>query len=207
MLGPSTQLPTPGAVLDYWIGPAGHDHLAADRLQKRWFIKRADTDAFIEKQFGALLQILAAGLALDWAAAGPCPRLAAIIVLDQFGRNMFRGSPASFQYDPLALHLSLEGIERGEHASLTEVEQSFFFLPLEHSETLVHQDSCVDQFETLAREARPAFRPLCERSLDYAHQHRDIIRKFGRFPHRNAILGRENTPEETSFLSKPGAGF
>ena len=207
MGGSSPQHPTPGAVLDYWIGPASHDHLAADRLHKRWFIKRAETDAFIKRQFGTLLTALTNGLADDWANAGPRQRLAAIIVLDQFSRNIFRGSPTSFQYDPLALRLSLDGLARGEQASLTEVEQSFLFLPLEHSELLAHQDLCVAQFEALARDARPAFRPLCERSLDYAHQHRDIIQRFGRFPHRNAILGRENTDEEVSYLSKPGAGF
>ena len=201
------ELPTPGAVLDYWIGPASHDHLAADRLHKRWFIKRAETDAFIERQFGSLLQALASGLAEDWAFEGPRQRLAAIIVLDQFSRNMFRGSPTSFEYDPLALRLSLQGVENGEQGSLTEVEQSFLFLPLEHSESLAHQDLCVTLFESLVQMARPAFRPLCERSLDYAYQHRDIIRKFGRFPHRNAILGRENTEDEMRYLSKPGAGF
>ena len=200
-------LPTPGAVLDYWIGPASHDHLAANRLHKRWFIKRAETDAFIKQQFGPLLHALANGLAQDWTAAGARQRLAAIIVLDQFSRNMFRGSAQSFQNDPLALEISLAGLALGDASALTEVEQSFLFLPLEHSEALAQQDLCVEQFETLVRTARPAFRPLIERSLDYAHQHRDLIRKYGRFPHRNAILDRENTEEEAAFLSQPGAGF
>ena len=203
----ASRLPTPGAVLDYWIGPATHDHLAADRLHKRWFIKRAETDAFIDRHFGPLLRTLAEGLAPKWAAAGPRQRLAAIIVLDQFSRNMFRGTPAAFQYDPLALTLSLRGLEREEQSMLTEVEQSFLFLPLEHSESPAHQDLCVTHFERLVSRARPIFRPLCERSLDYAHQHREIIRRFGRFPHRNAILGRANTAEEDEYLSQPGAGF
>lgn len=203
----AARLPTPGSVLDYWVGPATHDHLAADRLHKRWFIKRADTDAFIDRQFGPLLGALSEGLAMEWAAAGPRQRLAAIIVLDQFSRNMFRGTPAAFEYDPQALKLCLEGLDREEHTALTEVEQSFLFLPLEHSENPIHQDLCVAHFEALVSRARPAFRPLCERSLDYAHQHREIIRRFGRFPHRNPILGRTNTAEEDKYLSRPGAGF
>lgn len=203
----ANRLPTPGAVMDYWIGPATHDNLAANRLHKRWFIKRAETDQFIDQQFGPLLGALADGLAAEWVAAGPRQRLAAIIVLDQFSRNMFRGTSAAFQYDPLALKLSLEGLEREQHAKLTEVEQSFLFLPLEHSESLIHQDLCVTHFETLVSQARPIFRSLCERSLDYARQHREIIQRFGRFPHRNAILGRANTSEEDVYLSQPGAGF
>ena len=200
-------LPTPGAVLDYWIGPATHDHFAADRLHKRWFIKRAETDAFITKTFSATLTALADGLAKVWAAAGPRQTLAAIIVLDQFSRNIYRGRSEAFAFDSLAVELALRGLETGDHTDLTEVEKSFFFLPLEHSESLEHQDLCVEHFEQLVENARPSFRPFCARSLDYAHQHRDIIQAFGRFPHRNAILGRTNTPAEKFHLSKPGAGF
>ncbi len=200
-------LPTPGAVLDYWIGPATHDHLAADRLHKRWFIKRAETDAFIAKTFSATLTALADGLANAWAAAGPRQSLAAIIVLDQFSRNIYRGRAEAFAFDGLAVNLALRGLKTGDHIDLTEVEKSFFFLPLEHSESSEHQDLCVEHFEQLVQNARPSFRPLCARSLDYAHQHRDIIRMFGRFPHRNSILGRDNTPAEELHLSKPGAGF
>ena len=202
-----TGLPTPGAVLDYWIGPATHDHLAADRLHKRWFIKRAETDAFIKRNFGPTLNALADGLADEWAEAGPRQRLAAIIVLDQFSRNIYRGTAEAFAFDGLARRLAREGLELNTHADLTEVEQSFFFLPLEHSEAMADQDACVACFERLVEAARPAFRPLCARSLDYAHQHRDIIQRFGRFPHRNAILGRTNTPDEDTYLAKPGAGF
>ncbi|MEO0451950.1 MAG: DUF924 family protein [Pseudomonadota bacterium] len=201
------EFPTPGAILDYWIGPATHDHLAANRLHKRWFIKSAETDAFIQQNFAEILSALAEGLAHEWANAGPRQRLAAIIVLDQFSRNIYRGAPQAFALDALALSLARDGLAINAQSGLTEVEQSFFFLPLEHAEDLSLQDQCVACFESLVETARPSFRPLCAGSLDYAHQHRDIIRKFGRFPHRNAILGRANTPEETAFLAQPGAGF
>ncbi|GAB5454488.1 MAG: DUF924 family protein [Henriciella sp.] len=202
-----TNLPTPGAVLDYWIGPAAHDHLAADRLHKRWFIKSADTDAFINTHFSALLSALGDGLANDWFQAGARQTLAAVIVLDQFSRNIYRGTPKSFAFDGVALKLAQAALERGDASSLTEVENAFLLMPLEHSESLTDQQACVSAFEALASTSRPAFRPLLNNSLDYARQHLKVIEQFGRFPHRNQILGRTNTAAEDDYLSQPGSGF
>lgn len=199
--------PTPGAVLDYWIGPSTDDHLAAKRLHKRWFIKSPDTDRFIGVQFQPLLNALRDGLAEDWATQGPRQRLAAIIVLDQFSRNIFRGRAESFSYDHIALDLTLKGLDQNAHSGLSEVEQSFFYLPLEHSERLEDQDRSIGEFGALLGASRASFKPLLQNTLDYAHQHRVVIQQFGRFPHRNVILGRENTPDEDVYLSKPGAGF
>lgn len=203
----SGQLPTPGAVLDYWIGAAGEDHMFANRQHKLWFTKSADTDAFIDRYFAALHAALRDGLAQSWASAGARSRLAAIIVLDQFSRNMFRDTPEAFASDPLALELARQGITAGDHMQLTEIERSFFYLPFEHSETLEDQNESVALFGGLAADARDVFRPICTSSLDYALRHRDVIQRFGRFPHRNAILGRVNTAEEADYLSRPGAGF
>lgn len=200
-------LPTPGAVLDYWIGPATHDHLAANQLHKRWFIKSAETDAFIQAQFGDLLENLDDGQAQAWFNAGARQTLAAVIVLDQFSRNIYRGTPKAFAFDGLALRLSKAALQRGDASQLTEVEQSFLLMPLEHSEALADQQTCVTAFETLASTSRPSFQPLIKSSLDYAHQHQKVIEQFGRFPHRNAILGRENTPAEATYLKQPGSGF
>ena len=200
-------LPTPGAVLDYWIGPATHDHLAANQLHKRWFKKSADTDAFIEIHFGDLLDAMGDGLADIWYQAGPRQTLAAVIVLDQFSRNIHRGTPKAFAFDDLALKLCKAALARGDTSQLTEVERSFLLMPLEHSEALSDQDACVTAFEALASDSRPAFQPLIYSSIDYAHQHRKVIEQFGRFPHRNAILGRENSAAEADYLSRPGSGF
>ena len=200
-------LPTPGAVLDFWIGAGTDDHLFADRQHKLWFTKSSATDAFITKHFSILHTALMNGLADVWAAQGPRSRLAAIIVLDQFSRNMFRGTPEAFEADPQALKLAKAGLQTGEDQSLTEIERSFFYLPFEHSEELADQHDSVRLFERLVADARHSFQPICQSSLDYAEQHLEIIEKFGRFPHRNAILERANTPEETEYLSKPGAGF
>lgn len=204
---PEKHLPTPGAVLDYWIGAATDDHLFANRQHKLWFAKSDQADAFIAAQFGPLHTALEAGLSEHWAAAGPRARLAAIIVLDQFSRNMFRGTRAAFASDTHALELAKAGIESGEDRQLTEVERVFFYLPFEHSEAMTDQKKSVRVFETLLQDARSTFRPKCVGFLDYAHQHRDVIERFGRFPHRNAVLGRTNTEAEAEYLSKPGAGF
>ena len=201
------RLPTPGAVLDYWIGPATHDHLAANRLHKRWFIKSDETDAFIKAHFGTLLDALKDGLAETWFDAGARQTLAAVIVLDQFSRNIYRGTPKAFAFDGLALRLCKAALERGDASQLTEVERSFLLMPLEHSETLADQHACVQAFETLSSTSRPSFRPLIESSLDYARRHQKVIEQFGRFPHRNSILSRENTPAEASYLKQPGSGF
>lgn len=203
----SDALPTPGAVLDFWIGAATDDHLFADRQHKLWFTKSAATDAFISQHFSSLLDALTQGLAAEWASAGPRARLAAIIVLDQFSRNMFRGHARAFDSDPLARALAREGVEAGADQQLSEIERSFFYLPFEHSEDLADQDRGVQLFETLEREARAVFKPICTSSLDYARRHRAVIHEFGRFPHRNAALGRQNTAAEARYLSKPGAGF
>jgi uncharacterized protein (DUF924 family) len=199
--------PTPGAVLDYWIGAATDDHLFADRQHKLWFSKSEATDSFITRHFSALYAALTDGLAEAWAERGARSRLAAIIVLDQFSRNMFRESGRAFEADTLARQLAETGVQTGDDLELTEIERSFFYLPFEHSESLADQDEAVRLFQRLAADARTAFKPICESSLDYAQRHRDVIRKFGRFPHRNAVLERSNTAAESDYLSKPGAGF
>jgi len=200
-------LPSSDDVLDYWIGPAANDAAAAAQKNKLWFIKSDATDQQIADLFGPLVTVLADGLALEWAALGPRQRLAAIIVLDQFPRNLFRGSAKSFAHDPLALDLTMAGLANGDDKTLSEVERVFFYLPLEHSEQIADQDRAIQQFSGLAQDARPDFKPLCENTLAYAHKHRDVIVQYARFPHRNAMLGRTDTPEEQTYLATPGSGF
>ena len=200
-------LPTPGAVLDTWIGPAAHDALAAKARQKLWFRKSFATDRMLAVQFIPLLAALANGLGYDWAARGPRGRLAAIIALDQFSRNIFRGHALSFAHDRLALALCKEGMIIEDDRDLTEMEKVFFYLPLEHSERLVDQDLAVAQYEKLAETGRAAFKAQLAGTLEFAEKHRDVIREFGRFPHRNAILKRPSTAQEQAYLAKPEAGF
>ncbi len=202
-----TALPGPRDVLDFWLGdtPQGPEHLAA--FNKRWFKRSVDADAEIRSRFLDLLETLAAGpLADDWASRGPHGRLAAIIVLDQFSRNIFRESSRAFAQDALALRLCKDGLACGEDASLAETERVFLYLPLEHSETLADQSVAVGLFAGLHRDARPGFEAFTKSTHDYAVAHKEVIDRFGRFPHRNAVLGRTSTPDEIDWLAE-GGGF
>lgn len=200
-------LATPQDVLAYWIGNAAEDPKAAGEMQKLWFGKSDTVDAEIAERFLPTLGAMTAGLAEDWAERGPRQRLAAIIVLDQFARNLFRGQAEAFEHDRLALGLAKDGILRGEDKTLSEVERVFFYLPLEHSERQADQVLSVELMTRVRDEARPGFEGFAQGTLDYAHAHKDIIDRFGRYPHRNAALGRESTPEEAEFLKQPGSGF
>jgi uncharacterized protein (DUF924 family) len=177
-------LPSAGDVLAYWraLGP------------KRWFVKDAAVDAEIRAQFLGLYAAALAGSLGPWEddAAGA---LAHIIVLDQFPRNMFRDRAAAFVADPLARAVAGRAIELGFDRQAAKAERPFFYLPYMHSEALADQECCLE----LCRDAEDAG------TLKYAELHADIIRRFGRFPHRNAVLGRVTTPEEQAFLD--GGGF
>ncbi len=198
--------PSPEEILNFWIADAGSPE-GLKVQSKKWFNGGKDFDAELEAKFLPLLETLSAGpLAEDWAARGVKGRLAAIIVLDQMSRNIFRSSPRAFAQDRLALYLCKEGLEKGEDEGLTEAERVFFYLPLEHSETLDDQDWSVALFTALANTAREGFREYTNTTLDYAVHHRDAIRQFGRFPHRNKTVGRTSTPEEVEWLAE-GGGF
>ncbi|WOB10003.1 DUF924 family protein [Piscinibacter gummiphilus] len=184
-------------VLQFWFGD-GPPY--ADRPE--WFRKSDAFDREIERRFAALIETaLQDGLAA-WAAE-PATALARVILLDQFPRNVFRNTPKAFAGDPLALAAARAMVERGQHTALAPVQRVFVYLPFEHAEDLAAQDTSVQLFGDLAREAPEAGAGW----LDYAERHHAIVARFGRFPHRNAILGRPSTPEETAFLSQPGSSF
>ena len=200
-------LPTPQEVLDYWIGDAAHSPEAAGEKHKLWFGKSDETDAEIRERFLPLLEVLShLPAAEDWAGRGPRERLAAIIVLDQFSRNLFRGEARAFTQDGLALLLCRDGLALGQDKGLTEAERIFFYLPLEHSEAPEDQERSVAMFTDLLVESREGFRSLIESTLQYSKAHKEAIDQFGRFPHRNAALGRESTEEEQEWLAE-GGGF
>lgn len=202
-----TGLPTPQDVLDYWIGEATSSPETAGRQNKLWFTKSQETDADIRARFLPLLETLShLPAAEDWAARGPRERLAAIIVLDQFSRNLFRGDARAFQQDDLALLLCKDGLALGQDKGLSECERIFFYLPLEHSEAPEDQEQSVACFTDLLADARDGFRSLVESTLQYARAHKDVIDRFGRFPHRNEALGRDSTDDEKAWLAE-GGGF
>jgi uncharacterized protein (DUF924 family) len=202
-----SELPSPEAVLDFWFGEATRSPEALKMQNTLWFNGGEKFDRELAQAFLPLLDALARGpLAQDWAARGQHGRLAAIIVLDQMSRNIFRGTPRAFAQDKLALRLCREGIELREDNHLSEAERTFFYLPLEHSEDPADQELSVSLFTAIAEDARPGFDGFAKMTLDYARQHARVIADFGRFPHRNKILGRDSTPPELDWLAA-GGGF
>ncbi|RUR56387.1 DUF924 domain-containing protein [Aeromonas veronii] len=194
-------------LLDFWFGDEADDVLRATRQAPLWWGKSSETDALLASRFGKLAEAAAKGSLAHWADA-PSGRLALILLLDQLPRNIHRGTPAAFAQDPLARDLCLKGLSIGADKSLSPLERVFFYLPLEHAESREQQARSVALFETLAAEqAGTPAQATFAGFADFARRHQVIIERFGRFPHRNDILGRTSTPEEAAFLQQPGSGF
>jgi uncharacterized protein (DUF924 family) len=170
-------------VLKFWFG----------RDRKAWFAKDPAFDEEIRQRFMPDYELGAAGMLGFWKRA-PASALALVLLLDQFPRNMFRDSARAFAADPLARDAARTILDRGWDQAMTPDERMFAYLPFEHSEALQDQELSLKLFE-----GNPNF--------EWARKHWEIIRRFGRFPHRNAALGRESTPEEIEFLSQPGSRF
>jgi uncharacterized protein (DUF924 family) len=185
-------------VLGFWFadGP--------DQFRMAWFRRDDSFDAEIRDRFGALLEETRRGTHDGWAAS-PEGALALAILLDQFPRNLFRGSADAFACDEQARLLARQAVLRDRHdLALTPTQRTFLYLPFEHSEAMADQDLSVTLFEGLRdhpAHAKPGG------VIDYAWRHRAVIARFGRFPHRNAVLGRESTSAEAAYLAQPGAGF
>lgn len=197
---------TPADVLRFWLGAHPIDVQAMQGVQGQWFAKDEAFDAELRARFGATLAAARAGRLDGWAQSAE-GRLALLIVLDQFTRNAFRGQPESFAGDAQALALAREGIARGHDQAVPPMARIFCYLPLEHAEDAAQQARSAALFQALrdAPDAEP--RTFFDVTLDFAHKHQDVIARFGRFPHRNAILGRASTPEELAYLAQPGSGF
>ena len=187
-------------VLDFWFLPEGSPGYGQPRAE--WFRKDDAFDAAIGARFGATLDQALAGGLREWDTEGAQGTLARILVLDQFTRNARRGTPASFAGDALALAAAQELVARGADQALLPVQRWFAYMPFEHAEDARMQERSVALFGALA-EGDASYDGV----LDYAHRHRGVIARFGRFPHRNAILGRASTPDEAAYLAQPGSGF
>jgi uncharacterized protein (DUF924 family) len=183
------------AVLEFWFQPTGGS-------RPEWFRKDEAFDAAILQRFGGDVESALVG---DGPVeATDTDLLARIVVLDQFTRNIFRGTPRAFAGDAQALAIATALVGAGRDKNLTPWQRWFAYLPFEHSEAVVEQERSVALFTALAREMQvDAF----DSALDYALRHREVIARFGRFPHRNAILGRVATAEEIDFLEQPGSSF
>ena len=200
----------PQSVLDFWLGDGLTHGWPTQDLGKRWFGGGAALDEEIKTRFGAQVMQALEGELNDWAdvsstpaqpARPPLGRLALIILLDQFTRNVFRGSGQAFAGDTLAQQLVLQTLADGADLQLPWVGRVFMYMPLMHAENLALQNECVTRFGQLVADAPPALKEQLQGNLDFARQHRAIIEQFGRFPYRNAALGRASTPEEQVFLT------
>lgn len=167
-----------------------------------WFRKDAAFDAEVRVRFGATIDVALDGGLRAWDDEGATGVLARILVLDQFTRNAWRNTATAFAGDALALAAAQGLVDSGAYLDLTPQQRSFVYMPFEHAEDAGMQQQAIALFIALAAEDSSF-----TNSLDYARRHRDVIARFGRFPHRNAILGRASTPEETAFLAQPGSGF
>ena len=166
-------------VLEFWFGTL---------KPSDWYSKSDDLDSRIREQFEATYHQIVAGETSDWRNV-PEGRLAEIIVLDQFSRNMFRGSPASFAFDPLALALAQEAVRSGDDKRIDDAKRSFLYMPFMHSESTKVHEQAMELFKDSP-------------SLSYEIKHKAIIDRFGRYPHRNAVLGRISTPEELAWMQE-----
>ena len=185
-------------VIDFWFGQP--EDPVYGKPQKFWFVKDHKFDLTCRSRFLETYQQAATGKLIQWQEqALSC--LALIIVLDQFPRNMFRNSPKAFATDPQALKVSKYALSQNLDRQLLPVQRWFIYIPFEHSENLADQQTAVKLFETLRDD------PHSQATIDYAYRHLQVIERFGRFPHRNQILGRESTPEEKEFLKQPGSKF
>ncbi len=193
-------------VLHFWFGTAESAIDISQRQEALWWRGAADTDAEIGRRFGELRQRAIAGELDDWRGSAR-GRLAAIILVDQFSRNLHRGHPDAFAQDALARRWCLDAISQQADQALRPIERVFVYLPLEHSESREDQAQSVRLFERLVREVPTEEQSLFEFYAGYARAHRDVIERFGRFPHRNVILGRPSTAEELAFLRQPGSSF
>jgi uncharacterized protein (DUF924 family) len=190
----------PEDILRFWFSDlSGADHARMVRQFEWWF--RGGADSAIAERFALLLERATRG-ELDHWSNGPRTRLALIVILDQFSRSLYRDTARAFAQDPKALALALEGLEIGHYAALdTPWEKTFFLLPLGHSEELYHLDRAVALAEQLAEDAPSDLRRILEHSASQARGHRDVIARFGRHPHRNAVLGRRSTADELDYLA------
>lgn len=189
----------PSPILSFWFDD-GLDHGWPTRnMQPIWFGGGAALDAEIRERFQAPTELAMRGELVEWQEQ-PLSRLALIILLDQFSRNIWRGQAQAFAGDHRAVTLVCEGISRGMDRHLPWVGRVFFYMPLMHAEDLDLQDLCVDCFQRIVDSAPQAIAEKVQGNLEFAIEHRDIIARFGRFPYRNAVLGRENSAEEDAWL-------
>ena len=197
---------TPDTLHAFWFGTSPQDAEVIASQSALWWQKQPAVDAHIRHRFAPLVERAATGELDSWLGELR-GRLALILLTDQFPRNIWREQAAAFAFDVLALRWAKEALALGLDTRARPIERVFLYLPLEHSENLADQQHAVRLFDALAASVSSELRPAFDGFLDYARRHLEIIERFGRFPHRNAALGRETTAAEADFLRQPGSRF
>lgn len=201
--------PVSDEILDYWFGPFDgrtNSVTVANHQSALWWSGQARYDVEIQERFSDVRLEAIEGALDDWLHQARS-RLALIILVDQFSRNIFRGTHKSFAFDYLARRWCDDGIAAGHDLELTAIERVFFYLPLEHSEFIEDQKNSIEQFEALKKAVPEEEQGLYDGYLEFAQRHHDIITRFNRFPHRNEIFLRPSTNDELRFLQQPGSSF
>ena len=197
---------TADAIHEFWFGTDADDVKTAEQKKKLWWAKDTAVDDSITQRFEKAT-LAVADNALDSWKSTPRGLLALILLTDQFPRNMYRGTSASFVYDHIALQLCKQALEQGVDQLLRPIERVFIYLPLEHSESIADQERAVQLFKQIANDVPVEQKSTFDGFHQFAIRHRDIIARFGRFPHRNEILRRDLTEEEIAFLKTAGSSF
>lgn len=194
------------AILAFWFQEKGLSAPQIDRRMDVWFGEDAVFDLECKKDFANDVELASVGNLNHWAHQ-PRGRLALILLLDQFRRNIFRNTAAAFEKDKAALKLCVEGAMEKKDRGLKPIERAFFYMPLQHAESRKVQAKSVELFTRLAAAVSPTYRETFETMAHFAELHRDIVEQFGRFPHRNKLLNRKNTPEEEAYLAGDSPDF
>jgi len=195
-------------ISNFWFGNLKENEIPSEEYRKRWWIKDHENDKRIKDSLGDYLNLAIKGELDDWKTT-PLGTLALILLFDQFTRNIYRDTADAFSQDQEAIEISISGIKKGFDLELHPVQRIFYYMPLMHSEDMSMQEKSIESFSNLAKQftTPEAISKMVSGSSDYALKHYVIIKRFGRYPHRNQILGRGSTQEEIEFLSQPGSSF
>lgn len=200
------KLESAASIRQFWFGGSADDRITGQQQAALWWSKNEAQDRQLQLRFEPTLAAAAQGRLDHWAESAEGV-LALILLTDQFPRNMYRGDDRAFSFDAQALHWCRQALERRFDQALRPIERVFVYLPLEHSEELADQQAALELFHALVQEAPVDRQDIYRGYLDYALQHQAIIARFGRFPHRNALLGRSSTAAELEFLAGPHSSF
>jgi uncharacterized protein (DUF924 family) len=193
-------------LLEFWFGDSPDDAEVAAAQAELWWSHRAELDEELQARFGSAASAAAAGVIDHWVYR-PQGRLALILLLDQLPRAIHRGTPEAFAQDTKAREIAHGGLNSGAHKLLRPIQRAFFYMPFQHSEELEDQDLGLELYRDLAASVSDDLRQTFADFVDHAARHREVIARFGRFPHRNIVLGRISTAEELEFLEEPGSSF